>query len=263
MAPEQGQPVPTDGIYAAEAWPTVERDHAASVSYLDQRIGDVLDALHDTGFEESTAVFFASDNGAHNEGGHKVTFFDSTGGLRGFKRSYYEGGVRSPSIVRWPGVTPPGSVSNVPWAFWDVLPTLLEMAHTALPKNATIDGRSIVRALKGERMDPPSYLYWTWRGAVAADAAPSQDGKEPLGVAAGARPGYAARVGEWKAVVHACADASMRPSINDTMELYNLTKDPSETQNVAAVGFGPSVVMDIKRLLMAQQPPISCQCFQC
>ena len=68
-------------------------------------------------------VFFASDNGAHNEGGHNVHFFNSTGGLRGFKRSYYEGGIRSPSIVRWPGVTSAGSRSATPWAFWCAAPS--------------------------------------------------------------------------------------------------------------------------------------------
>ncbi len=293
-APEQGQPVPTDLMYASEwNWPNVEKDHAASVTYLDQRVGDVLMALRDGGYEQSTVVFFATDNGvralplsparthtrthpfhtpshqtlsqAHNEGGHKVHFFDSTGGLRGFKRSYYEGGVRSPSIVRWPGVTPAGSVSNVPWAFWDVLPTLLEMARAPpLPANATIDGRSIVTALRGEVMDAPAYLYWTWRGAVAADEAPGADGIEPLGVGAGAKPGYAVRVGKHKGVVHACADQrNKRPSMEDAMELYDLEADPAEATDIAEVGMGPAVVAVIKRLLVRQQPPLSCVCYQC
>lgn len=261
-APEQGQPVPTDLGYAAKPWPQVERDHAASVSYLDRRVGDVLSALSAAGLDSSTAVFFASDNGAHNEGGHRVGFFDSTGGLRGFKRSFYEGGIRSPSIVRWPGVTPAGRSSAHPWAFWDVLPTLLEMAGTRPPAGAVIDGRSIVPALRGEPMDAPEYLYWTWRGAVAADAAPPGNGTEPSGVAAGAKPGYAARVGEWKAVVHACADGG-RPSMEDAMELYNLTADPGEARDVAAVGTGPAVAREIKRLLLRQQPPLSCACYQC
>ena len=202
---------------------------------------------------------------AHNEGGHKVHFFDSTGGLRGFKRSYYEGGVRSPSVVRWPGVTPAGSVSNVPWAFWDVLPTLLEMANARpLPANATIDGRSIVKALRGEAMAAPAYLYWTWRGAVAADEAPEASGMEPNGMAAGAKPGYAVRVGKHKAVVHACADQrGKRPSMEDVLELYDLEADPAETKNIAAVGGGPAVVEAIKRMLVGQQPPLSCVCYQC
>jgi len=264
-APEQGQPVPTDLGYAKQtSWPPVERDHAASVTYLDKRVGDLLAALRAAGEETTTAVFFASDNGAHNEGGHKVSFFDSTGGLRGFKRSFYEGGIRSPSLVRWPAVTPAGSVSHVPWAFWDVLPTLLEMAGVPPPRNATLDGRSIVAALRGESMAPPPYLYWTWRGAVEGDDAPPVDGTQPAGRAAGSPPGYAVRVDDMKGVVHACADkARLQPSMRDVMELYNLTADPHETKDVAATPAGAVHVAAIKRLLVRQQPPISCECYQC
>lgn len=270
QAPEQGQPVPSDLMYANQsAWPNVERDHAASTSYLDARIGDLLAALKATGVEATTAVFFASDNGAHNEGGHDVRFFNSTGGLRGFKRSYYEGGVRSPSLVRWPAVTPAGTSSPTPWAFWDVLPTLLEIAGVTPPPNATLDGRSIVPALRGQPMEPPVYLYWTWRGEVDADGAPPADGSEPLGAVGGrARPGYAARVwlstwGAWKVVVHACASASLTPSMEDVMELYNLTADPFETDDVAARGAGPKITAAAKQLLMRQRPPLSCVCYQC
>ena len=266
LEPEQGQPVPTDLMYARETWPTVEIDHAASVSYLDVRVGHVLDALADTGLDASTIVFFASDNGAHNEGGHRVSFFDSTGGLRGFKRSYYEGGVRSPSIIRWPSVTTPGAVSSVQWAFWDVLPTMLDIAGIELPANATFDGRSIVPALRGDAQEQPAFLYWTWRGAVAADAEPPAGGAEPRDehVDGPAKPGYAARVRQWKVVVHACADGQrLVPSMGDTMELYNLTGDPHETTDVAAIGEGPVVVEEIKRLLTRQQPELSCVCYQC
>jgi arylsulfatase A-like enzyme len=150
-----------------------------------------------------------------------VTYFDSTGGLRGFKRSYYEGGVRSPSIIRWPGVTAAGAVSGVPWAFWDVLPTLLEMAGVTAPADAHLDGRSIVPALHGKYMDINKLLYWTWRGAVADDEESHLDRSEPADAGTSASPpGYAARVGEWKVVVHACADQSrMRPSMGDVMEV--------------------------------------------
>jgi arylsulfatase A len=210
--PESGAPVPTDLEYASKLrdWPQVEVDHAASVSYLDKRIGDVLGTLERRGLEPSTLVLFASDNGAHQEGGHHVHFFDSTGGLRGFKRSYYEGGIRSPSLARWPGVTPSNSVSHTPWAFWDVLPTRLDVADIPLPTAATFDGRSFAPALRGEDMAPPEYLYWTWRGTVAWDVRPPLDGSEPIGIngtsGSGTPPGYGVRVGQMKGVVHACAD---------------------------------------------------------
>ena len=251
-AAEEGAPVPSELSYAAKAWPVVERDHAASVSYLDMRVGDLLRALDAQRLASSTVVFFASDNGAHNEGGHDVRFFGSTAGLRGFKRSYYEGGVRSPSIVRWPGVTPAGGTSDHPWAFWDVLPTMLELAGVPLPPGS-FDGRSIVPTLRGQRQPAPPYLYWTWRGMVADDLA-----NEPRGVASGARSGYAARVGEWKAVVHNCANGAS-PSDADAMELYNLTADAFERSDVSAQH--PRVTARIKALLASEG--LSCQCFQC
>jgi arylsulfatase A len=120
---EEGQPVPSDLQYASEAYPDVEKDHAASVSYMDASIGRLVGGLD----LENTLVFFVSDNGAHEEGGHNHTFFNSTAGLRGFKRSLYEGGVRSPSMVAGLGV-PRGTRSQRPWAFWDLLPTLAELA---------------------------------------------------------------------------------------------------------------------------------------
>eukprot|EP01121_Diplochlamys_sp_Union-15-3_P015289 TRINITY_DN5026_c0_g1_i2.p1 TRINITY_DN5026_c0_g1~~TRINITY_DN5026_c0_g1_i2.p1 ORF type:complete len:352 (-),score=53.97 TRINITY_DN5026_c0_g1_i2:27-1082(-) len=110
---ESGAPVPTDLDYANKSWPIVEKDHAASITLQDKDISLILDVLKKKGFEDNTIVFFASDNGAHNEGGHSYLFFNSSGPLRGFKRSLYEGGIRTPSMVRWPGKIKPGSVSNL------------------------------------------------------------------------------------------------------------------------------------------------------
>eukprot|EP00308_Calcidiscus_leptoporus_P004349 CAMPEP_0119359116 /NCGR_PEP_ID=MMETSP1334-20130426/7087_1 /TAXON_ID=127549 /ORGANISM="Calcidiscus leptoporus, Strain RCC1130" /LENGTH=484 /DNA_ID=CAMNT_0007373723 /DNA_START=176 /DNA_END=1630 /DNA_ORIENTATION=- len=265
-APEQGNPVPTDLGYGKEDWPIVERDHAASVGYLDFKVGRVLAALREARLEERTVVFLASDNGAHNEGGHSVRFFNSTGGLRGFKRSYYEGGVRSPSLVRWPGVVAPGSVSSTPWAFWDVLPTMLEIARLPPPSGAILDGRSIVPTLRGHEQPPPPYMYWTWRGTVGWDERLPSNGTLPFRTdgrsASGTPPGYAVRVGEWKGVVHACVDQEKQvPSADDVMELYNLTADPYEASNVATEGDGPTIVRSIKAFLVKQS--LSCACWQC
>ena len=112
---DNGAPVPSDGQYAAHTdWPEVERDHAAVITYLDGCVGDLMQLLVDLGIDEQTLVFFASDNGAHLEGGHDYHFFNSTGGLLGHKRSLYEGGVRSPTMVRWPGTIRLG-VSDFAW----------------------------------------------------------------------------------------------------------------------------------------------------
>jgi len=126
-SPESGAPVPSDGQYASHTdWPEVERDHAAVITYLDGYVGDLLALLKKLQIEEKTLVFFASDNGAHLEGGHSYHFFNSTGGLLGHKRSLYEGGMRSPTMARWPGTITPG-VSDFAWAFWDFMPTVAEL----------------------------------------------------------------------------------------------------------------------------------------
>ena len=248
----EGQPVPSDFIYANRTgWPQVERDHAAAVFDLDRRVGHLMTVLKEQGLEEDTVIFFASDNGAHSEGGHDVHFFDSTGGLRGFKRSFYEGGIRSPSLVRWPGVVKPGSISHTPWAFWDALPTMLDIGGIPLPKGASFDGRSIVPALRGQEMSPPEYMYWTWHKQLWDPNAtvPSHD-DHPAG--------YSVRVGHWKGVVQECAFRN-RPSTFDEMELYNLSSDPFEKTDVS--GQFPVVAERIKKIIMAKE--LSCSCWQC
>jgi len=200
---EVGAPVPSDGMYQNESWPDVEIDHAAQITYYqDKYIQNILDFLKKKGFEENTVVFFASDNGAHNEGNHDYKFFNSSGPLRGFKRSLYEGGIRSPSIVKWPGKVAKGSKSDYPWAFWDVLPTFADIVGAKLP-NYTIDGHSIVPALFQQQEQNENYLYWEfcYKGW-----------------------GHAVRKGEWKAVSF---------ELNESFELYNITSDIHEDNNVA------------------------------
>merc|ERR1719188_887319 len=109
--PEQGAPVPSDLQYADESWPDVEKDHAAVITYLDGKVGDLMYRLKKLGVDDNTIVFFATDNGAHLEGGHSHLFFNSTGGLKGHKRSMFEGGTRSPTMVRWPGKIASGQTS--------------------------------------------------------------------------------------------------------------------------------------------------------
>merc|ERR1712070_878512 len=184
---EQGNPVPTTYNYNNASWPDVERDHAAVITYLDNKVGDLMKNLKRLGVDHNTLVLFASDNGAHVEGGHKKEFFNSTGGLQGNKRSLYEGGYRSPTMARWPGVIKGGRVSSFPWAFWDVMPTFAELAGTEAP--AGLDGISIVPELTGEGQQAEhEYLYWTWKQSKV--------------------PGYAVRVGNWKGLVPTCTDAS-------------------------------------------------------
>ncbi|CAE7487032.1 Galns [Symbiodinium pilosum] len=161
-SPESGNPVPCDLQYASKKWPDVEKDHAAVITYLDSKVGDLLSRLKSLNIDRNTLVFFASDNGAHSEGGHDHQFFNSTGGLRGYKRSMFEGGVRSPTMVRWPERIAPGRISDFAWAFWDVLPTIAEIAGVSIPGG--LDGISILPELKGLPQKEHDYLYFTWIG---------------------------------------------------------------------------------------------------
>src|SRR5882672_3471924 len=118
------------------------------ITYLDSQVGQVLARLQDLKLEENTIVFFTSDNGPHREGGADPEFFHSSGPLRGFKRALYEGGIRVPMIVRYPGHIAPGSVNDQVWGFVDALPTLAELAGAKPPEK--IDGISMVPALLGD-----------------------------------------------------------------------------------------------------------------
>jgi arylsulfatase A-like enzyme len=248
--PEQGAPVPTDLQYGKKPWPDVEKDHAAVITYLDQKVGDLLSRLKGLGVDKDTLIFFASDNGAHLEGGHSHLFFNSTGGLPGHKRSMYEGGVRSPTMVRWPGVIKPGRSSDFPWAFWDVMPTLAELAGARV--EADIDGISIVPELYGKSQPEHAYIFFTWigDGGRFEYEMPPKKGY----------PGYTVRVGDLKGMVPHCKDTlTLQPSMDDDMRLFDLKKDPLETTDLAEIN--RTVVTRLKRFVMSKN--LTCMCYQC
>lgn len=199
----------------------------------------------------NTFVFFVSDNGAHEEGGHNHTFFNSTGGLRGFKRSLYEGGVRSPSMVAGPGIAP-GTRSAVPWAFWDILPTFAELAGAIGKIGGPIDGVSFAKQMLldvGHGVTPRNWTgYWTW-------------GDGPTHT-----KGYTVRRGNFKGVVVNCthyydkqSEYAKRPSPDDAWSLYDLINDPFETVDV--VSAHREVVDALRDWVLGGN--FTCACFQC
>lgn len=197
-----GMQVPSDAPYGNESWPQVEKNKAAMITRMDGDIGKVMELLQKLGIDDNTIVFFTSDNGAHKEGGVDPKFFQSSGKLRGIKRDLYEGGIRVPMIVRWPGKIKPDQVSNQVWAFWDFLPTAAEIAGTKAPER--IDGISMVQALLGQtQTNQHDFLYWEFHERGFQQAA---------------------RMGDWKAV---------RPKADEKLEIYNLKTDISEKENVA------------------------------
>ncbi|MGJ1264972.1 arylsulfatase [Sphingobacterium spiritivorum] len=181
---------------------------ASMVSRMDAYVGQVLKKLDDLGLTENTIVIFSSDNGAHREGGADPVFFNSSGGLRGYKRDLYEGGIRTPFIVKWPHKVKPNSTSKFAGAFWDVMPTLLDI--TGAGKARYTDGVSLVPALLGKTKEQQQhpYLYWEFH----------EDGGR-----------QAVRAGDWKVV-----KLQVKNKQKTVTELYNLKKDPAEKKNVAA-----------------------------
>ncbi|MGB0954252.1 MAG: arylsulfatase, partial [Planctomycetota bacterium] len=122
--------------------PTPRAAYAGMVSRMDRDVGRLMAQLQAQGIDENTLVVFTSDNGAtYDIGGADTPFFQSNAHLRGHKGSVYEGGIRVPLLARWPGQLPAGTTSNTIGAFWDLMPTLLDVAAVPLP--GEVDGVSL------------------------------------------------------------------------------------------------------------------------
>lgn len=179
---------------------------AAMMTRLDRSVGDIMDKLEALGIDQNTVIMFSSDNGPHLEGGADPDFFDSNGPFKGYKRDLYEGGIRVPFIVRWPGQIAPGTVSDHISAFWDVMPTVAQVTGASAPPD--VDGISFAPTLLGQNgQREHEFLYWEFH---------EQGGKQ------------AVRMGDWKAVRRNLVRDPDAP-----VELYDLSTDPGETRDVA------------------------------
>lgn len=151
----------------------VHAQFAAMITRLDMYVGQIMEKLKEKGLDKNTIVIFASDNGPHEEGGADPYFFGRDGKLRGLKRQCYEGGIRIPFIVRWPGVVKAGSVNDHQLAFYDVMPTFCDIIgvknyvkkYTNDKKNKDgetdyFDGLSFYPTLRGKRQKEHAHLYW-------------------------------------------------------------------------------------------------------
>lgn len=190
-----------EGGYATQMTPHAA--YAAMITRMDRGIGRIFDKLKELAIDKDTIVFFTSDNGPSDAGGIDADFFNSAGPLRGAKHDLYEGGIRMPMIVRWPGKIQAGSESNQPWAFCDFLPTVTDIVGADNPLD--IDGISILPTLIGQKQKQHEYLYWEF----------SAGSKNFL---------QAVRMGDWKAI---------RVNPESPVELYNLKNDLAEKNNVA------------------------------
>ncbi len=212
----EGNEVPTDAPYTNEPWPQAEKNKAAMITRLDADVGKLLAKLKDLKLDANTVVFFGSDNGPHREGGNDPAFFASSGPFRGIKRSLTDGGIRTPMLVRWPGVVKPGTVSDHVWAYWDFLPTACDLAGAKKPTG--LDGISVVPTLTGlGKQATHEFLYWEFHEGGTKQAV---------------------RHGRWKA---------LRLAPGAPLELYDVVADPGESKNVAAAN--PDVVAKVEAYL--------------
>lgn len=197
---EPHSPIATDpkffGLYDGHE----NAKYMGNITQLDRALGQVMDTLDEVGAAENTLLIFTSDNGP------VANFGGTTGGLRGGKRSGYEGGIRVPGVVRWPGHVEPGTISDVPVIGTDIFSTVLDIAGISLPDDRTIDGVSMVPAFSGKPIDREIPLFWRTHVSQPGDR-------------------VAMRMGDWKIVG------------NDTLtkfELYNIKEDWKEENDLAA-----------------------------
>ncbi|SEM86389.1 Arylsulfatase A [bacterium A37T11] len=190
--------------YASQPYPHAA--FAAMVTRLDAYVGQVLDKLKALGIDQHTLVIFTSDNGPHLEGGADPDFFRSSGGLRGAKRDLYEGGIREPFIVKWPGKVKAGTVSDAVGAFWDVMPTLADVINE--PLGIATDGISMLPSMLGQKQPKHNHLYWEFHENGGTQAV---------------------LFGNWKCIRLHVDDPS-----KTRLELYDLSKDRGERHDLAA-----------------------------
>ncbi len=213
-----GQEVPDYGIYANKNWPDPDKGQAAMITRMDAGIGELFARLKDKKLDKNTIVFFTSDNGHHKEGGNNPEFFDANGPLRAMKRALYEGGIRVPTIVRWPGKIPAGSVSDHIGYFGDFFATACDLSGQKTPDG--LDSISLLPVLTGcsGQQKEHDYLYWEFYEQGSRQAV---------------------RQGDWKAI--------RQPMLKGKVQLYNLKTDLGEEHDL--VKENPQMVEKLVRLM--------------
>ncbi|WP_245986171.1 arylsulfatase [Marinoscillum furvescens] len=197
--------------YRKGPYESQEEAHAAFVAMmdvLDRQVGEILAKVEALGMADRTIIVFTSDNGPHREAGADPNYFSSNGPLKGYKRDLYEGGIRVPLIVSWPGKITPGAKSAHVSAFWDFLPTFRDLVGLEANDSLNLDGISMAPTLLGQANQPKhEYLYWEFH---------EKGGRQAI------------RKGKWKAVRY-----NVFEDRESTPELYDLSEDIGEEYNVA------------------------------
>jgi uncharacterized sulfatase len=197
--------------------------YGAMVETLDHLVGRVLQALDELQLAQDTLVIFTSDNGGHPE-------FSANGPKRGSKWNLYEGGIRVPWIIRWPGRIPAGATSDACFIGTDLLPTLAAVGGVSLPPGVALDGRNVLPLWQGKRDEKTDTRSLLWHFPYYHPEKGYDEARAAIGVddfaVSQTRPQSALRLGDWK-LIHFYED--------DRDELYHLERDPAEQRNLAAV----------------------------
>ncbi|MFP6858078.1 MAG: sulfatase [Roseibacillus sp.] len=198
--------------------------YSACTHDLDAGVGILLQKLDDLGLRDNTLVVFTSDNGATRSSPQEP--------LRGNKGSYHEGGIREPFIIRWPGVTKPGSKCNVPVINVDLYPTFLDATGSKVAEGKTLDGESLVPLLKGEPALRRKAIFWHFPGYLNTAVIRGRDPDFRT------RPVSVIRKGDWKLYLYheewQLDGGAGKLDTNNAVELYNLAADIGEFKDVAA-----------------------------
>ena len=206
-----------------------QAQYFANVANVDRAVGKLLAALEAMGEADNTIVFFTSDNGPEplNRYPRANRSYGSVGPLRGWKLWLYEGGIRVPGILRWPGHAPAGKTCDEPLWSLDLLPTLARVAGAQLPAGRAIDGADFRPALAGKAIDRKTPLFWHYYRASGEPRAALRDGDWVVLAAAGPLPpgaGGPLKAGDMAQIKNAKLTA---------FELYNLRDDLSQSMNLA------------------------------
>lgn len=204
--------------------------YAAMISYLDNQLGELVSTLKELNIYENTIIIFSSDNGPTYTGGVDFNYFESSkpfangyGRTKGF---VYEGGIRVPLIASWPNRIKPGSTSDHISAFYDLMPTICDIAEIEPPKD--IDGISFISALLNQEQKQHDFLYWEF---------PSYNGQQ------------AVRIGKWKGVRKNIFDGNLE------IELYDLETDLEEKMDVSKQY--PQIVSKIEAIMKQEHEPVT------
>lgn len=219
------KPHPEGRHYRGESQPAAT--YAGMVRYVDYSVGKVLDQLRQLDIDEKTLVIFSSDNGSHREGGYHHRMHQSNAPLRGGKRDLYEGGIRVPAVMWWPGTIKAGTRSDHVSAFWDFAPTALQLAGLRVPEE--MDGISYLPTLLNQekRQRDHEFLYWEFYEGGGSQAV---------------------RYGDWKGL-----RLNLARDRNAPIQLFNLREDIGEKNNIADQH--PKIVNQIRQFMDQAHKP--------